>query len=299
MNISKISKKNLITKVVIMITLCFVFLINANAKQSKDKKVKQNSKDKPVSTKFIGYKECLNCHNDYEKSFEATKHQILFNENISPNGCENCHGPGGEHLDNPGEKIIKFEDLTNEKASEVCLSCHKKINETWSDEVKHSEEMSCVGCHNPHKATEKLLKKETSSLCMDCHKEKKAEISLPSHHPIKEGKINCASCHSPHKSLAESFEDSDSLSQACVNCHTEKKGPFAYEHTPVVESCLTCHKPHGSVNQNLLVNKQPTLCLQCHIIIPVEHEITSATYKTCTSCHMSLHGSNTNEKFFN
>src|SRR3546814_1668122 len=29
--------------------------------------------------------------------------------------------------------------------------------------------------------------------------------------------------------------------------------------------CSICHKPHGSVNDNLLVNRGPWLCQQCHL----------------------------------
>ena len=37
-----------------------------------------------------------------------------------------------------------------------------------------------------------------------------------------------------------------------------------FEHAPVTESCLTCHRPHGTVANNLLKQGEPFLCLQCH-----------------------------------
>jgi predicted CXXCH cytochrome family protein len=65
-----------------------------------------------------------------------------------------------------------------------------------------------------------------------------------------------------------------------------------------MEDCVTCHRPHGSVNNNLLVAREPFLCLQCH----EGHRITSRTggntsvesrrafYSRCTDCHSRIHG---------
>ena len=38
-----------------------------------------------------------------------------------------------------------------------------------------------------------------------------------------------------------------------------------WEHAPVSESCATCHDPHGSNNDRMLVSKQPFLCQRCHV----------------------------------
>ena len=40
---------------------------------------------------------------------------------------------------------------------------------------------------------------------------------------------------------------------------------FAWtKHEPVNEGCDTCHSPHGSAANTLLVQNEPFLCLQCH-----------------------------------
>jgi predicted CXXCH cytochrome family protein len=68
-----------------------------------------------------------------------------------------------------------------------------------------------------------------------------------------------------------------------------------YEHADLNEDCRACHTPHGSVNNNLLIQREPFLCLQCH----TTHRISGSTtaeqrqaYNTrCSDCHSQIHGS--------
>jgi DmsE family decaheme c-type cytochrome len=95
---------------------------------------------------------------------------------------------------------------------------------------------------------------------------------------------------------------------SCVKCHTEKAGPFVYEHPPIkTEGCSSCHSPHGSPNPRLLTrNNVNTLCLQCHSGLneqftapgtPSFHNMANQ-YQACTVCHTQIHGSNTHPAFF-
>jgi DmsE family decaheme c-type cytochrome len=89
------------------------------------------------------------------------------------------------------------------------------------------------------------------------------EMSLPSHHPIREGKMSCSDCHDPH-GQREGNLNAESLNLTCYKCHADKQGPFAYEHPPVTENCNICHEPHGTVTNNLLKQPATFLCLRCH-----------------------------------
>ena len=84
----------------------------------------------------------------------------------------------------------------------------------------------------------------------------------------------CTDCHNPHGTFAPSWRMGRSPSlvdqalaneETCIGCHSDKRGPFAFEHPPVrVEGCEMCHAPHGSTNSRLL--RRPvvfTLCLEC------------------------------------
>lgn len=297
MRTSKISWK-ILTKVVILISLCFVFLINANAKQSKSSKSKQ--KETKANSEFIGYDQCLSCHEDYKESFKETKHMVLFNKSTSPAGCEICHGSGAKHVENPPADIFSFGGKDKD-VIQRCLSCHKKTKETknFNGSLHSKNNVSCIKCHSVHKSKNKsLLIKEQPKLCLSCHKEQNTQLSLPSRHPVKEGKVLCSDCHSPHKSLKQSFKEI-SVAKSCAKCHPEKPGPYKYPHNPVSENCMTCHQPHGSVNDDLLVARVPTLCISCHTTaLDANHKSISGGEMDCVSCHKYIHGSNKNERLF-
>jgi DmsE family decaheme c-type cytochrome len=102
----------------------------------------------------------------------------------------------------------------------------------------------------------------------------------------------------------------NSITEACASCHAEKRGPFLFEHAVGRENCVTCHDPHGSNNDRMLVAKQPMLCQKCHIHARHPATIYDATQtlnksnrimgRGCVNCHSMVHGSNhpTSGKYF-
>jgi predicted CXXCH cytochrome family protein len=74
-----------------------------------------------------------------------------------------------------------------------------------------------------------------------------------------------------------------------------------------VNSCATCHEPHGSINPKMLRRTQVVqLCLECHSMTPgvaavqppAFHDIRTARFRNCTVCHREIHGSNVDPAFF-
>ena len=140
--------------------------------------------------------------------------------------------------------------------------------------------------------------------CYKCHQDVRSEMQKVSHHPVREGKMTCFSCHDPHGSITTKNLRAASVNELCYDCHTEKRGPFLWEHAPVTEDCTLCHNPHGSNHEALLKQRPPLLCQQCHS--PGGHPALAYTSETaqntfqqrfmlaqsCTNCHSQVHGSN-------
>ena len=267
------------------------------------------STDKKKGPEFLGTSTCLQCHDGYDKSFMATKHRMLFSSTTEKGpkfGCEACHGAAGDHMNDAATGVVRFEKLSPAKQSAVCLRCHDNdTRKNWRMSAHSQEGVSCLSCHEVHKKTSSKIEKSKNDtpsllvdnepdLCIKCHKEKAAGLTMPSRHPIREGKVLCSDCHSPHDNSPAAME---AAKTGCVKCHAEKVGPFLYEHEPVSEDCTTCHAPHGSMNRPMLTQRQPSLCMQCHAVATAPHDITSAAFQKCTNCHESIHGSNSSDTF--
>ena len=86
-----------------------------------------------------------------------------------------------------------------------------------------------------------------------------------SHMPVTEGKMECSTCHNPHGATnVKLLRIGNWVNEACVSCHTEKRGPFLHEHAGTRDNCTTCHDPHGSPHERMLIAKPPMLCQRCH-----------------------------------
>lgn len=261
---------------------------------------------------FVGSDACKGCHEDLAKKIEHSLHGRLLGTKLSRTevqrrGCEACHGPGSKHLEDPANPTfnIRFGKKATLAAADqnaVCLQCHQRGKRIlWQGSPHDTRDVSCVSCHSAHapQAEKGQLKKATQSdLCSQCHQVKAGQFQRSSHMPLKEGKLNCTSCHNPHGSVLERLiEGQVSINETCFRCHADKRGPFLWEHAPVLESCLNCHAPHSSNNPPLLRIKQPRLCQQCHIATrhpsqPYGQNDRKVFARSCVNCHANIHGSN-------
>jgi DmsE family decaheme c-type cytochrome len=285
-----------------------------------------------VPAGYAGNDACKLCHSEIWKGFYKNPHFKSIASGKEPpdrTGCEGCHGGGEAHInEGGGRKTIPnaFSLLTPKQAAGVCLSCHGRDLERVN--FRRSEHnlagVACTRCHSIHhpEKPKYLLAKAQTELCYQCHPSARADFSLPVRHRVNEGTVQCTDCHNPHGSFAATWKmalrpamvrqafDSE---QPCLNCHTDKRGPFVYEHLPVrTEGCTSCHFAHGSANASLL--RRPvvfTLCLECHNGAPGfstrgrgvalednSHNMLDPRYEKCTSCHVHVHGSNSDQTFF-
>ncbi len=318
----------------LVILVVGLFLVGFTActsmKEVKEKAV--NAKIPVVKgAKYVGSEACADCHEEIVDNFKKTIHGRIAGFEVKPNmvakGCETCHGPGSKHIDEEDPKyIINPAKLQPAQASAICTRCHSD-GETmdWRGSEHALNGVSCVKCHTIHGKKDKLayrnklgyrhkhvkdalLKKPEPELCYTCHKDIMAKTNYPNHHPVKEGRMTCSDCHNPHGSQVQPLLRTDERkNELCLHCHARYRGPFTFEHAPVVEDCTICHEPHGTVADNLLKQNEPYLCLQCHGIhfhaalqpepglplatAPHKHAAQMAIMTRCTQCHPAIHGS--------
>jgi DmsE family decaheme c-type cytochrome len=261
---------------------------------------------------YAGSDICASCHEEVAKAMDRTPHyRMKFQsaKEAGATGCEACHGPGSAHAEAGGDvtKIISFKTLSSKEANQRCQACHGYGNEhsNFTRTAHASNDVGCVDCHSPHKSKEpRLLVKSQPELCYTCHTEMRAEFSKPYRHRVNQGLVQCTDCHNEHGGyVGKQLRATAAQDQVCFKCHTEKQGPFVYEHLPVkTEGCSACHTPHGSTNPRLLKTSQVNLlCLQCHSLT---HNVASTApigpskdqngrWQACTMCHSAVHGSNT------
>ncbi len=272
---------------------------------------------------YVGNDVCLGCHEDQQKRFKNTvMGRIFANPRTAAEklGCESCHGPGKAHVEAGGGKDsipIRFgKDSKNsiEEQNAACISCHQGGNRMfWKGSSHESRAMACVDCHQVKQEigvrlssdgrysqplTEyKAVKKTQPELCLQCHQMRRAQLQRSSHMPYREGKVTCTSCHNPHGSPNPKQLLQATTNENCLSCHTERRGPFLWEHPAVMENCANCHEAHGSSNPQLLKVRQPRLCDSCHVTQrhPTQAQPLGSIKnfnRGCTNCHSTIHGSN-------
>jgi DmsE family decaheme c-type cytochrome len=254
-------------------------------------------------------RECATCHEKAAgAAFLHSRHAGL------EQGCESCHQGAIAHAqaqaegkEAPGPSVKK---LSPADLNGLCQGCHETThNATWAGSAHQRRGVKCTDCHSVHdylSPAKQLKAASDPEVCYRCHQAIRAQGLRTSHHPVREGLMTCASCHDPHEGSRPKMIRADYTNELCYQCHTEKRGPFLWEHAPVRENCLTCHNPHGSSHDKLLVSQQPWLCQRCHLNTrhpgtfysgvnagtSVELASNRAVEHACKNCHQNVHGGN-------
>ena len=216
---------------------------------------------------FVGNQACVDCHADYTKIFAASPHGQFHSPTLKLAGETGCESCHG-----PGSKHVE----TGGQGRDRFIINPRKRPDT----------------------------------CFKCHIRTHAEFRLPNHHFVIEGKLNCVDCHDPHGREIRKPEQNVALllkGENCSTCHQEQARRFVFEHEALREGCTTCHSPHGSINQKLLVTRDANMCLKCHaqrqagpgtlFIGNVDHSARVALGTCWTSgCHSAVHGSNVDHR---
>ncbi|MBL9136724.1 MAG: hypothetical protein JNK85_12680 [Verrucomicrobiales bacterium] len=205
--------------------------------------------------------------------------------------------------------------------SESCEQCHESVTKHFASATharlmargaNGSVDVGCESCHGPASvhvesggASRTIVNPNRDpSSCFACHTHLRAQFALPNRHPVMEGRLRCSDCHESHRGDAMKAGGTAllSMNDACIECHKAQRGPHIFEHEAMREGCVTCHHPHGSVNQKLLTERNAILCLKCHfqqqsgpgrVVIGAIDHTSFLSRGTCWSagCHEAVHGS--------
>jgi predicted CXXCH cytochrome family protein len=199
--------------------------------------------------------------------------------------------------------------------SKSCVECHETITQKFvtADHArlvtpgKSSQAVGCESCHGPGslhvksggEANTIVSARKDAETCFSCHLDKRGQFNQPHAHPVLAGKVHCTDCHNPHEGSAGN-RSLFGIEDTCTKCHTNQRGPFAFEHEAMRDGCTSCHQPHGTPNAKMLATRNAQVCLQCHVqttnrSIVVGGMPHSALMRTGTcwsaGCHEAVHGS--------
>ncbi len=178
-----------------------------------------------------------------------------------------------------------------------CTDCHSDLVEK---KILHAPvQEGCGICHqvsaseHPEKSAKGLFLTEAApGLCYSCHDGVKKDIDTTRVvHPAILEKQQCMNCHSPHSSDEKKLLIGDKK-ELCLGCHDKeieingKKTKnirqlvqtSKFLHPALNGGCTSCHKPHASTDNYLLISAFPTA-----LYVPGEKD----NYAVCWECHDS------------
>jgi predicted CXXCH cytochrome family protein len=173
-------------------------------------------------------------------------------------GCEKCHGPGSEHVEHQGRpNILNPAKLDYVQATDTCIQCHSQ-GQPLGNPIKGKYYDWPVGFHMGEKLAD-FWKLEDHKL---------GELSF-THFP--DG--------TAHKNRMQGNDFVQSLM-----------------YTRGV-TCTSCHDPHGSDNNAMLIKPVRDICLTCHgpntqngpHAVTIEahtHHAAGSPGSECVACHM-------------
>ena len=280
----------------------------------------QEAQKQAAALTYVGSETCQACHEDIFKAHQKSPHVAVESRKklgFEGKSCESCHGPGSKHAESVApEDIRNPAKLPPAETDKICLNCH--LNQpTHAGRIQNSHaknQVSCVSCHAVHqKGPSGLVARKTvevNAQCAGCHASAANQFQKPFRHRLPEGAMSCVDCHNPHGSFRPGMMRITAANEpGCYRCHTDKRGPFTFEHAPIrLEGCGSCHEPHGSANPKMLTRQEVRfVCLECHsglpqsvpgatqsaigVVPPAFHDMRSPRYRNCTICHQKVHGS--------
>jgi predicted CXXCH cytochrome family protein len=222
-----------------------------------------------------------------------------------------------------------------------CTDCHSNL--VQKQNVHSPAKEACTGCHRVNITEHSQngsgglsLAEKMPQLCYTCHDGEKKDIdtSRVVHQAVKDKK-QCMNCHSPHSSDEKKLLTMNKK-ELCLGCHNRETNVNGRKiqniselvktskviHPALNGGCTSCHKPHASAENFLLISAYPTgqyapgkrdnyaICWECHDsdLLEVASTSTATSFRdgernlhqlhltgekgrTCSVCH-DMHATN-------
>lgn len=194
---------------------------------------------------------CLSCHAGRVATTERGTHRYAKNPFFEMAiGCENCHGPGAEHVaikegrTSAGgvDPIVNPARLDAARREAVCNQCH----------LQAAARVLRPGRGEFDFRPGELLGENWTVLDTDRQLAEHGRTPAVSHvqqmrasrcYQKSDGKLGCTSCHDPHGRPSES-EATGFYRERCCTCHTDASCSASREHRSTAnDSCIACHMP--------------------------------------------------------
>lgn len=177
---------------------------------------------------------CIHCHSGRAQPVPGTNGQYrkpAFEE-LSI-GCENCHGPGRQHVarGGGGKAIVNPAKLPAARADEICMNCHQGGDTRVLQPGKTERDFRPGMALNDVMAIFKMPGAQDDDL-LEHHESMRLSKCF-----VESGKMSCQTCHNPHAAKVD-------YRAKCLSCHT---GALGAGHPDRASDCISCHMPKRDV----------------------------------------------------
>ena len=234
---------------------------------------------------YVGSEMCLRCHTDVQESFGETPHGSEVFRAVAEHNCQNCHGPGRAHVQDPTdpEGWPRTDGRSVSEQRETCLECHG--GSPAHDSVHVEAGVSCSDCHSIHQWESGVTGAAGDQRCLECHTGgatagdpgarvaavANADSVVQFHNtPHVLAGVSCVSCHSL-ETLADEVRTGTAGARKCLTCHQQAHPRFLSSPHAVI-GCTACHGVHqapvvspGSAFFRIAsITGESALCASCH-----------------------------------